>query len=438
MLETECINTVQLGDYAAALKQSLTRGASRPRKEVEAAVANIYKNIGLDAPTMVWCRSPQQMRLMIQLLRILITQQSRKPEGDAMAALRKATKKHHNEEAYKELLLAFEQQINFVATCPSSFGQSIHAKLTNHLMRNLSPALSNSFDNKFNSQSRIQIESFLRKTVHNHLQTIKDFFVANYYFRSGKYGSIETTLSTIQKHLNDTEEPSDGNSIQNKTDYFDNWGAWDFYWIAAYEFAQSTLQLKLSIDTRETDSTKAELTNWLQVLDGAAAYQLFENFAFICQYPNSVELDDNGRFHNSVGPALSFSDSDKYFAWHGCLVPDWVIEKRHSICPAFIDKQNNVELRRVMIDMYGWERYLKNSRLEKLHEDKYGILYCKDLGGRPWHSIFVVEVVNATPEPNGKRRRYLLRVPPHMKTAREAVAWTFGMTEDTYKPEFES
>jgi hypothetical protein len=39
----------------------------------------------------------------------------------------------------------------------------------------------------------------------------------------------------------------------------------------------------------------------------------------------------------------------------------------------------------------------------------------------------LVEVVNATQEPDGWHRRYYLRVPPSIRTARAAVAWTFGI-----------
>ena len=41
----------------------------------------------------------------------------------------------------------------------------------------------------------------------------------------------------------------------------------------------------------------------------------------------------------------------------------------------------------------------------------------------------VVEVVNATAEPDGSYRHYFLQVPPWIGTAREAVAWTFGFRE---------
>jgi hypothetical protein len=41
-----------------------------------------------------------------------------------------------------------------------------------------------------------------------------------------------------------------------------------------------------------------------------------------------------------------------------------------------------------------------------------------------------VQVTNATPEPDGTHRAYWLRVPPGMRTARQAVAWTFDLDEE--------
>jgi hypothetical protein len=52
--------------------------------------------------------------------------------------------------------------------------------------------------------------------------------------------------------------------------------------------------------------------------------------------------------------------------------------------------------------------------------------------------ILMVEVLNSTPEPDGSRKTYFLRVPPHMQTARQAVAWTFRMDQFTYAPAVES
>jgi len=48
--------------------------------------------------------------------------------------------------------------------------------------------------------------------------------------------------------------------------------------------------------------------------------------------------------------------------------------------------------------------------------------------------LVIVEVTNTTPEPDGTARTYWLRVPPDMRTARQAVAWTFELDEGEYAP----
>ena len=62
---------------------------------------------------------------------------------------------------------------------------------------------------------------------------------------------------------------------------------------------------------------------------------------------------------------------------------------------------------------------------EIVQEDDYGRLWRtrQQVGGE---SYVAVEVTNATAEPDGTHRRYFLRVPPDTRTARTAVAWTFG------------
>jgi hypothetical protein len=52
--------------------------------------------------------------------------------------------------------------------------------------------------------------------------------------------------------------------------------------------------------------------------------------------------------------------------------------------------------------------------------------------------IVMIEVVNRTRDPDGGFKRYWLRVPPTVQTAREAVAWTFNMPAEQYAPEIET
>ena len=50
----------------------------------------------------------------------------------------------------------------------------------------------------------------------------------------------------------------------------------------------------------------------------------------------------------------------------------------------------------------------------------------------------MVEVRNSTPEPDGSCKTYFLRVPPATRTARAAVAWTFGLGAVEYRPAAQS
>jgi hypothetical protein len=69
---------------------------------------------------------------------------------------------------------------------------------------------------------------------------------------------------------------------------------------------------------------------------------------------------------------------------------------------------------------------VKSGAAELVKRDKFGKLWrIKMPTGQD--DIVVVEVINATKEPDGTFARYHLRVPPHMVAPRQAVAWSFGI-----------
>jgi len=87
-----------------------------------------------------------------------------------------------------------------------------------------------------------------------------------------------------------------------------------------------------------------------------------------------------------------------------------------------------------MIEIMTPERFIKSGGAARVAKDETGILW-----GKRWThrgvtigSWSAVEVVNGTTEVDGSRKRYFLRVPSRMGTAREAVAWTYGLTPEQY------
>ncbi len=85
-----------------------------------------------------------------------------------------------------------------------------------------------------------------------------------------------------------------------------------------------------------------------------------------------------------------------------------------------------------MLEYYGYDRYLASSGARHQHRDETGVLWRIELADD--EDVVMVEVVNSTPEPDGSHRTYWLRVPPATRTAREGVAWTFGLHPDVYEP----
>jgi len=162
----------------------------------------------------------------------------------------------------------------------------------------------------------------------------------------------------------------------------------------------------------------------------------FERVVIICERPVAVHRDDTGRFHRADGPALAWPDGFAVHAWHGTRVAASLIARLADVRVEHIRDEPNAELRRMLLEHYGFDRYLREVDAARLHQDAAGTLWRAEVPGD--EPLVMVEVVNATREPDGTRRVYWLRVPPGTRTAREGVAWTFGLPEEQYRPLRES
>jgi hypothetical protein len=157
-----------------------------------------------------------------------------------------------------------------------------------------------------------------------------------------------------------------------------------------------------------------------------------ERVAVMTDRPFALHRDEQGRLHRPDGPALAYTDGSGLHAWHGTLVPSELIARLPELRVDDITAEPNVELRRVMREAYGLERYLRDAGGSLVSKDAYGRLWRLHRPGS--EALVMVEVVNATPEPDGSHATYWLRVPPDIRSAHAAVAWTFGRNEGNYRP----
>lgn len=163
-------------------------------------------------------------------------------------------------------------------------------------------------------------------------------------------------------------------------------------------------------------------------------------FCLVCDFPEILSVDDRNRPHGARGPSHRWRDGWSLYYWHGVRVPRHVIEAPETITLAEIDGEPNVEVRRVMIERFGPAKYLLASGAQLVHRDDWGTIYRRDVTDD--EPLVMVKVVNSTPEPDGSRKDYFLRVPPDFgdgnHTARSAVAWTFDVPEESYAPTVET
>jgi hypothetical protein len=146
--------------------------------------------------------------------------------------------------------------------------------------------------------------------------------------------------------------------------------------------------------------------------------------------PSLVRLDENGRLHSATGPAFAWLDEVRDYYWHGVRVAHHVMENPECITVTDIEAEPNAEVRQVKIERFGHARDLLASGAREIHQDEYGTLYRKEV---PWEEpLLMVRVVNATAELDGSFKKYFIRVPPAIQTAKKAGAWTFGKNAAAY------
>jgi len=166
--------------------------------------------------------------------------------------------------------------------------------------------------------------------------------------------------------------------------------------------------------------------------------------------PTLRQYVQNNKLHRIDGPAVEVVNEDGVWGgsyyWKGILVPPELWDQRFEIPIRDVLKWPNAEMRRCLIEMRGWDRFIKDSKAEVIHEDKEreAILYriplpkINDQRFEETEAITVIRVTDSTAMPDGTRRKYFLEVPPNMKTCLEALAWTFEMEPKQYVLEVET
>jgi len=208
------------------------------------------------------------------------------------------------------------------------------------------------------------------------------------------------------------------------------WGSFEISWLSYYAYFKEVVK----VEGLEILDGLMECT----ILGGAIC---FAELTIACYRPKEINLDDQG-LHNATGPAVEYFDGRKSFVVHGVKVPEQVVMDIHAYSTAEILQEPNVEIRRIMMDFYGYELLLKESNAKLVHEDE-------DAAGNMMKLMLLeipededINMLFVHDPAKGKLKAGILpqtglRIPPDISNVHKAKAWTFSMDTDEFQPDVE-
>ncbi|HEY1387987.1 MAG TPA: hypothetical protein VGF38_05540 [Ktedonobacterales bacterium] len=160
-----------------------------------------------------------------------------------------------------------------------------------------------------------------------------------------------------------------------------------------------------------------------------SGYWLASNDAVIVRRPAVLTRDADGRLHSATGKCVEYRDGWGFYAWHGVRVPERVIHAPETLTREDFLGENDVEVRRVIQERMG-DRFVSTLGGQVIDVGPRGTLYeVRLLEDDPEGVARYVQLQDAS-----TARQYFLRVPSTIQTAEEAVAWSFQLTVEEYRP----
>ncbi|HEY9785277.1 MAG TPA: hypothetical protein V6D17_07745 [Candidatus Obscuribacterales bacterium] len=429
------------------------RQSEPDREAVRDALTRLYRTLKMDMPPILWCESPWQLIGMKALLAISGT-----TSGYDDQLFKDVTSQLKNER-WARMCKHLQQQMDAIRkpsidNFPCSMDQLFGSCVTGDLKTEISTRLTKAQD-ILKDQLSLSVKLRLREAFRDTTQRERFWteHIPMFVTQFGLNNLSMMTGSNVQKEFLDQLNAETRAAIErlckerikSKTGMFGltppNATPFDPLFDALHDtfsppastpgFQPAAFVLK-HLPVQMDEDMRTPLVDWLTVKENVLHIDCLENLCILCELPIAIRANERSQLHNPDGPAMEFRDGWKVFAWNGVVLPEAAILSPQNITVEQIESEQNVEVRRILIQRYGMERYLQDAGAVQIDADEYGVLYKRVLTND--EPVVVVRVTNPTPEPDGTHKFYFLRVPPHITSARAAVAWTFNMNSEEYQP----
>jgi len=187
------------------------------------------------------------------------------------------------------------------------------------------------------------------------------------------------------------------------------YGQHDSSWFAFYDYYYEVLKLDLNASRPMIEFGKEVGWCWP-----------FKHVIILTERPTELHRDNENRLHADGRPALLYADGFALYRWHGLRIPDeWGKIPSEHWQAEWLMNEKNAELRRVLMQGFGYERVLKELKSKIVHATSDMELHRIDN-----YDIEPIQLLKVVCPSTGFM--HVLRVPPDIQTCYAARNWTFG------------
>jgi hypothetical protein len=89
----------------------------------------------------------------------------------------------------------------------------------------------------------------------------------------------------------------------------------------------------------------------------------------VSDFPTILKVDEQNRPHCDDGPSHRWRDGWEFYYIHGVPVTRQIVMDPPSLTIEQVKNEDNAEVRRIMVERMGWDRFVAESEMKVIHSD---------------------------------------------------------------------
>ncbi|WP_342597623.1 hypothetical protein VKI21_06085 [Cyanobacterium aponinum UTEX 3222] len=394
---------------------------------LRSSLTRIYQDLGYDLPQFIYFSSPCQLGQYVcqsvinsfsqEDLQLLTCKILFHLQGKEKGLLREIT---------KEIIIVFHHYFDLW------FGANFKGKFKSNFETNKNLKIA---DIDLNLKVAIEKRRSHHKKQDNIKQLVKQIkiklneefllFIFNYLVEKITHKVVKKALKIIANTLSTSKSNQHLSQLVNE---FEN-NLLCKYFLTPELFCLKAIKFDCYNYICQTINNEQNWENWQKIIVNSGWFIAGKNFCLISDKPKEISINKDYLLHNEGALALTYLDGKGLYAYEGVILPPKYGQiKLENWQGKWLLKENNAELRRVLIQAIGYNKLATELKAEEVDTwAEYTILRFNDIiDDIDKQPICLLKMT--CPSTNFI---HALRIPPDFTSAREAIRWiNWGIDPD--------